>query len=296
MNLRTFMPSVIVGGVLLTGPALAQAAPDKNTSAHKQTQIQLVRNATLKISYADTTFLVDPMLAKKGAYPGFEGTYRSTLRNPLLELPMSVDEVIAGVDAIIVTHTHLDHWDEAAQQLLPKDLPIFVQHEADAALIKSQGFKQVTVIHDQTKFAGITVTKTGGQHGTDEMYAVPQLAALLGEAMGVVFKAPGYKTTYVVGDTVWNGVVEQALNKHQPDVVILNTGYAQIEGFPNSIIMGKEDVTRTKNIVPEATIIRVHMDAVNHAALSRKELREFVKANNLTRSVKVPNDGEILKL
>jgi len=67
MNLTTLMSSVIVGGVLLTGPSLAQAASDKNTPAHQQTQIQLVRNATLKMTYADTTFLVDPMLAKKGA-------------------------------------------------------------------------------------------------------------------------------------------------------------------------------------------------------------------------------------
>lgn len=51
-------------------------------------QMQQIRNATVKISYADTTFLVDPMLAKKGSYPGFEGTYRSELRNPLVELPM----------------------------------------------------------------------------------------------------------------------------------------------------------------------------------------------------------------
>lgn len=296
MSLRTLIFGIVVSSVFLVRPAVAQETSGKSTPAYKKTQIQLVRNATLKISYADTTFLLDPMLAKKGAYPGFEGTYRSTLRNPLLELPMSVDEVISGVDAIIVTHTHLDHWDEAAQQLLPKDLPIFVQHEADAALIKSQGFKQVAVIDYRTEFEGIILTKTGGQHGTDEMYAVPQLAARLGEAMGVVFQAPGYKTTYVVGDTIWNGVVEHALNKYQPDVVVLNTGDAKIEGFPNPIIMGKEDVTRTKNITPKATIIGVHMDAVNHAALSRRELREFVKANNLTQSVIVPNDGELLKL
>ena len=54
------------------------------------------------------------MLSVKGAYPGFDDTYRSELRNPLVELPMSVDEVIDGVDAVVVTHTHLDHWGNAA--------------------------------------------------------------------------------------------------------------------------------------------------------------------------------------
>lgn len=59
-------------------------------------------------------FLIAPMLSVKGAYPGFDDTYRSELRNPLVDMPMSVDEVIDGVDAVVVTHTHLDHWGDAA--------------------------------------------------------------------------------------------------------------------------------------------------------------------------------------
>ncbi len=55
---------------------------------------------------------------------GFEGTFNSHLRSPMVELPMPVSEIIKGVDAVIVTHTHEDHWDEAAQKALPKDLPI----------------------------------------------------------------------------------------------------------------------------------------------------------------------------
>ncbi|VEI47531.1 Uncharacterised protein [Actinobacillus equuli] len=37
-------------------------------------EYQHVRNATAKINYAGTTFLVDPYLATKGAYEGFAGT------------------------------------------------------------------------------------------------------------------------------------------------------------------------------------------------------------------------------
>lgn len=93
--------------------------------------ITQIRNATLKISFAGKTFLIDPMLAEKGAYPGFDGTLNSHLRNPLVDLPVSLESLFAGVDAVIVTHTHLDHWDEAAGIHLPKSLPIFAQHEQD---------------------------------------------------------------------------------------------------------------------------------------------------------------------
>lgn len=70
--------------------------------------------------------------------------------------------------------------------------------------------------------------KTGGQHGSDAMYAVSPLGQLLGKAKRVVFQQPGYKTLYEVGDTIWRDDVETALTRYQPDVIILNTGYAQL--------------------------------------------------------------------
>ena len=51
-------------------------------------KITQVRNATLLLDYAGTRFLIDPMLSAKGAFPGFEGTANSQLRNPLVELPL----------------------------------------------------------------------------------------------------------------------------------------------------------------------------------------------------------------
>ena len=101
---------------------------------------QHIRNATARIDYADSVFLVDPFLAEKGAYPGFEGTPNSEKRIPLIDLPMPVQEVVRGIDAVILTHTHLDHWDESAQKILPKDIPFFVQNAGDARTIREQGF------------------------------------------------------------------------------------------------------------------------------------------------------------
>jgi L-ascorbate metabolism protein UlaG (beta-lactamase superfamily) len=102
-------------------------------------KIKQVRNATLIIEYAGKKFLIDPFLAEKGAYPGFEGTANSHLRNPLVDLTVPLDEIL-NVDAVIVTHLHPDHWDEAAKALVPKDIPIFAQNEQDAAAIQAVGF------------------------------------------------------------------------------------------------------------------------------------------------------------
>lgn len=280
----------------LGAAGLAQAAQNTSTPTDRHpVQVQQIRNATAKIHYAGKTFLVDPFLAKKGRYPGFPGTFNSHLRNPLVELPMPAKDVLQGVDAVIVSHTHLDHWDGGDHQFVPKSIPLFVQDEADARLIRGQGYTDVRILGENAVFAGVQLTKTGGQHGTDEMYAQKPLAEGLGKAMGIVFQAPGVKTVYIAGDTIWRSEVDQALARFKPDVIILNAGDARMVGFTGSIIMGKDDVLHAYRRMPNATIIATHMDAINHMTLSRKELKEHVKQHGIQDRVRIPADGEILK-
>ena len=114
-------------------------------------KLQQIRNAALRISYAGKIFLTDPWLAGKGAM----GTIASTpfrcrypeqehLPMPLCDLPMPVEKVLEGVDACIVTHVHPDHIDMAADgtvgAMLPKNMPVFVQSDADAAVLRRSGF------------------------------------------------------------------------------------------------------------------------------------------------------------
>lgn len=118
------------------------------------------------------------------------------MRNPLIELPVPVEEVLKDLEAVILIHNHLDHWEAHAARLIPKYIPIFVQHAADKKLVQSQGFHDVRVTGIKTPFKGITITKTGGQHGSDEMFAVPTIAEFLDEFMGFVLRTPGQKTLY----------------------------------------------------------------------------------------------------
>ena len=296
MPIKSLLSSLVLALGLTACSSYVQKQESINSQSVTETvQLQQIRNATIKITYGETTFLIDPMLSKKGNYPGFEGTYRSELRNPLVELPIPAEEIVADVDAVIVTHTHLDHWDDAAQEVLAKDIPLFTQHQADADLILSQGFTNVRVLSEQVKFGGVKLNKTDGQHGTDEMYAIPEIAESLGEAMGVVFQAPGYQTLYLVGDTIWRDEVEEALTQYQPQIIVINAGHAVLEGFEGAIIMGKEDILRASQQSPEAKIVATHMDAINHMLQTREELREYVQEKGIQEQVEIPEDGELLK-
>lgn len=287
--------AIAISMSVLAGSVFAQdAVKTTENVADQVVQIQQIRNATAKITYAGKIFLLDPFLAKKGAYPGFAGTFHSELRNPLVELPMPVNDIMKSVDAVIVTHTHLDHWDGGDNNAIPKDLPVFVQHEGDAKIIRDQGYRNVRILNEDTLFEGVHLTKIGGQHGTDEMYANPQAAALLGEAMGVVFHARGAKTIYFVGDTIWQKDVDHTLAQFNPDVIVINAGDARMAGYTGSIIMGKDDIIHAAQVAPQAVIVATHMEAINHMTLSRKALRDHVQQHGMQERVRIPADGETM--
>ena len=60
--------------------------------------------------------------------------------------------------------------------------------------------------------------------------------------------------------------------------------------------MGKEDVATVYQAAPQATLIASHMEAVNHAVLSRQELHTYLTERGMMDRVRIPADGEALSL
>lgn len=275
--------------------------------------IRQIRNATLKIEYGGVTFLVDPWLAPKDTYEGFPGSHDAEQRNPVVDLPIGVEEVVDGVDAVVVTHTHPDHWDRHAIEAIPADTPIFTQHFGDRALV-GQGqavvvdsggprietvdgktFSDVRVLTGNPGFDGVKLHKAPGQHGSDE--DVQAYYDLLQEVTGVVFTAPGEKTVYLAGDTVFNHYVEATIAAFQPDVIIVNAGAARFETPPSGpIIMTAADVAQVARTAPDATVVATHLGAVNHATIDRQDLRDHLERESLADRVLVPEDGETITI
>jgi len=261
-----------------------------------QSSIQFIRNATFIFNYAGKKILVDPMFAEKGLYPGFPGTPNSEMRNPLVPMPVKPESLL-DVDVVLVSHLHPDHWDEVAVNTLPKEIKILAQNDDDAKTIISQGFTNVEAINENVNFKGLNFIKTNCQHGTDAAYSIPDLAEFLGKSSGYYFNETGEKSIYFLGDTIWIDEVEDNLKKWQPDVVVINAGYASLANDQlGAVITGKEDVKKIHDLLPNATIIAIHMEALNHCILSRTELREFTKVKGFEDKVIIPNDGEIITL
>ena len=60
------------------------------------------------------------------------------------------------------------------------------------------------------------------------------------------------------------------------------------------ILMGAEDVVRVHRLAPDARIVAVHMEALDHCTVTRDDVRATAEAHGIAESVDVPEDGETL--
>lgn len=246
-------------------------------------QIQLVRHATLLIEYAGMRLLVDPMLSDAGAMAPIQNSPQPR-NNPLVSLPCSVDEVLDGVHAVLVTHTHRDHWDDAAIQLVPKDLPLFCQPK-DLKKMEDTHFLNAAAVETERHWSKICITRTHAQHGTGE------IGKAMAPASGYVLQSENEPALYLAGDSIWCKEVAEAIHKFKPATIVVNAGGARfLQGDP--ITMTAEDVMQVCRAAPKAEIIAVHMEAINHCLVTRKDLSHA--AHQAGVKVKIPADGELV--
>jgi L-ascorbate metabolism protein UlaG (beta-lactamase superfamily) len=235
-------------------------------------KVTLVRHATLLLETRAGRILVDPMLDPAGERAPIEDT-PNPLRNPLVELPLPAAGVVAGIDGVIVTHLHEDHFDETAAQLLPHDFPLLTQ---PASLDELRGRDFAATTADADSWLGLEVARTSGHHGTGE----------IGEELGPVsgFVVDGI---YVAGDTIWCDEVAEALARHRPRAIVVNGGGARfLEGDP--IVMTAADVRAVRDAT-DAAVIVVHLESINHC-LERRDVYRAIDG------VVVPDDGETIEV
>lgn len=245
-------------------------------------KIQLIRHATLLIDIAGRRILVDPMLSKAGMMSAVPDVTNSA-NNPLVDLPFEPTSLL-NIDSILLTHTHRDHFDDAAVQMLAHDKRVFCQ-PADQNKISSAGFSQVQPIEDTVEWQGIHISRTEGQHGSGT------IGQQMGPVSGFVLDSPGEPSLYIAGDTIWCPEVQSALEKYQPQIVICFAGAARFSsGDP--ITMDTEDIYNVCKQVPTARVIIAHLEAWNHCSLSRHELKTFLQKESLMEQVLIPDDGE----
>lgn len=248
-------------------------------------KLQLIRNATIRLNYGGITILIDPMLGAKHSFGSFAGIED----NPTVELLGSAEEVMDGVDLMLISHLHEDHFDKAAQRLDDKALPILCQ-PGDLEKIASCGFNNVLELDTKTQWQQVSITRTGGQHG------VGKWAERLNPVSGFVLKCPSEPTVYWVGDSVWCEEVEAVLDQFQPKVIITHSGGAELKNS-GPIIMNAVQTIKVCKALPAAVVIATHLESLDHCYTTREHLHLAAKEAGIsTGALLIPADGELINI
>ena len=246
-------------------------------------RLRLLRHATLVVEFAGRKLLIDPMLGALGTMPAIENS-PNPRSNPLVPLPAAVPEIVQDLDAVLITHTHRDPWEEAAGRVLPKDVPLLCQPE-DEVKLRGQGFTRVQPLQTGLIWNALEVTRTGGQHGTGE------IGRKMAPVSGFVLRGPGEDALYIAGDTIWCSEVQQAIQQFRPAAIVVNAGAARfLEGDP--ITMAAADVVSVCRAAPQAKVVAVHMEAINHCLLTRQQLAAEAQNAGVGAQVLIPRDGD----
>ena len=151
------------------------------------------------------------------------------------------------------------------------------------------GFRNVIPVSKSFNWNGIDITRTPAQHGTGEVLNE------MGKTSGFVLQAEDEPTLYWTGDTIWCDAIDDVISRIQPDITITHSCGA-VWGDNVLIVMDAAQTIAVCRAAPEAIVVAAHMEALDHATISRSDLRIIAEKEGIHPSrLLIPDDGEILR-
>jgi L-ascorbate metabolism protein UlaG (beta-lactamase superfamily) len=301
----------IRGPVALSALALAAVtacgAPAERPShaaTHRlgKSTLTWIGGPTAVVRYGELQFITDPMLGPRGPdaftlpkHPS-SGKPNASFTRYLSPAPVALD----ALDAILVSHTHNDHVDARAKELLPKDVPLVVA-AAGAAAMRAAGFTDVRPID-----WGESVTLKKGSVEL-AVHAVPahhshdvEIDREVGKGNGYILELrdpSGHYVIYWTGDSVLSEEMRTVVSKLGPiDLMLPHMGGVGGDGDRGLRTMDAEEAMALFNWVSPRFVIPIHHTTFSHYREPIEALTERASEAGLSERFLIPREGVALPL
>jgi N-acyl-phosphatidylethanolamine-hydrolysing phospholipase D len=240
------------------------------TSAATHGSIQWLGGPTALLERGGLRVITDPMLGPRGPnafvlpkHPS-TGAPNASISRYLALPPYSLD----GLTAILISHTHNDHVDARAKEILPKDLPLVVA-AAGAEAMRAAGFRDVRGLdwgETTTLTSGATtlrVVALPAHHAHD-----PDLDREVGKGNGYLLEwkdASGSYRVYWTGDAVLSDETKDFVAQYgHVDLLLPHMGGVGGDGERGLRTMNADEALELVRRVEPAVVMPIHHTTFAH--------------------------------
>ncbi len=243
--------------------------------------LNFIGNATTLLKIGEVNILIDPSF--------FHGTHRVHMGWGLFSrrlIPPVTDKLLE-VQLVLLTHTHKDHFDDEAVELLRDMQPTVITNPSDMGKLRKAGFSDVRPITSETtlEFDQFQVIGIPARHGP--IFLRPFVGAVTGFGIET-----GKGKLWISGDTIGTSDLKERLKVFLPDVAIPFFGGVKYLGFSLTF-----DERSAFEMIDEVESIRrifpIHVDDWSHFNTTPEKIRDVFQENSKIEVIFPPRGKEI---
>ena len=272
-------------------PLAARQPADASSSAD---EITFIGTATTLIKVAGFTILTDPNFLHRGdrAYLGL-GLSTRRLTEPALTI-----QQLPGLDFVVLSHHHGDHFDRIAARDLDHQLPVVTEPHA-ARKLHRQGFGAAVGLETwQSQVftrgdARVRVTSVPAKHAPRPLgYALPPV---MGSILDFTRDGQRRLRLYITGDTLMHDGINAIARLFSPiDLCLIHLGGTRVAGILLTMD-GRQGVEALRAIRPREAI-PVHYDDYTRFKSPLAEFRQAAQRAQLPVRIRYLDRGETGRL
>jgi L-ascorbate metabolism protein UlaG (beta-lactamase superfamily) len=256
--------------------------------------LEFIGTATTILRLGPFTILTDPNFLHRGqrAYLG-KGLWSRRLTEPSLQ-----PEALPGLDLVLLSHLHGDHFDRTARAGLDRDLPVLSTPSA-AKRLRRWGFGNASGMGtwESASYTDgahqLTVRAVPGQHG------LGVARALVPPVMGSVLEldSPDDRTlrVYISGDTLYYPALAQVAERTGPlDAAVVHLGGTRILGL--TVTMDDRQGADLLDLLTPRIAVPVHHDDYGVFKSPLEDFLATCRDREVSTELRVVHRGDTVSL